>query len=156
TLAGTLRSATAGGLDQLHEASRRLPIAVEVLGGASHPVGQPWCALLAPALDSEKDQPYGAGGNDQDDDHCDDDGGHDFLSDSQLRTCCGYVRGRNCLTGRTAVLRRSVAGSSFLDPFSRSGVVAGGVGGTALGLSLPTQDHNVEIERPILALDFIT
>jgi hypothetical protein len=84
-----------------------------VLGGASHPVGQPWCALLAPALDSEKDQPYGAGGNDQDDDHCDDDGGHDFLSDSQLRTCCGYVRGRNCLTGRTAVLRHSVAGSSF-------------------------------------------
>ena len=61
-----------------------------MLRGTGHSGGDLRCALLAAAFDSEKDQTHCAGGNDQNHNHCDDDGGHDFLSDSQLRTCtCG-------------------------------------------------------------------
>src|SRR5207342_281062 len=92
-------SATAVGLDQLDEACRRLPIAIEMLSGTGHSGGDLWCALLAAAFDSEKDQTHSAGGNDQNHNHCDDDGGHDFLSDSQLRTCRGYVLGKELSYG---------------------------------------------------------
>jgi len=139
-------SATAGGLDHLDEACRRLAIAIEMLCGTGHSGGDLWCALLAAAFDSEKDQTHCAGGNDQNHNHCDDDGGHDFLSDSQLRTCWSYVRGRNCLTGRTA-------GSAIVSGADCThGLQAGFAGGPVeqlWALSLPNQDHNVGIEMPV-------
>jgi hypothetical protein len=44
---------------------------------AGRPVGQPRCALFAAALHSEKDQAHRAGCDDQDHEHCDDEGGHE-------------------------------------------------------------------------------
>ena len=68
--------------------------------GAGHPVGQLGCALLAAALNSEKDQTHCASGNDQDHDHCDDDGGHDFPFRQSMEI---PAWGRNCLTGARRV-----------------------------------------------------
>jgi hypothetical protein len=49
-----------------------------MLGSTRHSVGQLGCALLAAALHPEKDQTGSAGSDDQDQNHCDDDGGHNL------------------------------------------------------------------------------
>jgi len=51
--AGRPVSATTGGLDELDQSSRRLPVTVEMLSGAGHPIGEFRCALLAAPLNPE-------------------------------------------------------------------------------------------------------
>ena len=53
-------------------------VRVEMLGSTRHSVGQLGCALLAAALNPEKDQTRCAGNDDQNHNHCDDDGGHNL------------------------------------------------------------------------------
>jgi len=69
-------SATAGGLDQLDQASGRLPVPIEMLARTGHPVGQPRRALLPAPLHAEQDHANNAGNDDQDHNHGDDNGGH--------------------------------------------------------------------------------
>jgi hypothetical protein len=107
-----------------------------MLGGAGHPVGQLGCAPLAAALNSKKDQTHSASGNDQDHEHCNDDGGHDIPFRQSMEI---PARGRNCLTGSNA--------ASAMDAAYRN---------SSRKLSLPNHDHAAQIDLPILALDFIT
>lgn len=105
-------SAIAGGLDQLDEADGRLPVTIEMLGRTRRPVGQSRCTLLAAALHSEQDQANGAGCQDQDHNHCDDDGGHEHPF-------------------QTVDVERTGKELSY-GPYNRN-CNAGGAGGTALG-----------------------
>jgi hypothetical protein len=49
-----------------------------MLSGAGHSVGELGCALLAAPFNPKQDQAHCASNNDQDHNHCDDDGGHDL------------------------------------------------------------------------------
>jgi hypothetical protein len=66
----------AAGLDQLDQTTGRFPVTIEMLGRSGHPVGQLRCALLPTSLHPQQDQAHSASYNDEDDNHCDDDGGH--------------------------------------------------------------------------------
>ena len=131
-----LGSAIAGGLDQLDQASGRLRIAIEMLRRAGHVVGQLRRALLPTPFHPQQDQTHNAGCNDQDHNHCDDDGGHEHPF-------------------QTVDVKRNGEGT-VLQVVQPQLLCVRCRWNSSRAHSLPSEDHDVAIEMPFLALDFIT
>ena len=79
----------------LDQPRRRLALAIEVLCGPRHGVGQPGSMVSAAALQADRDHAHDANRDAQDDDHGDDDGRHERLpfkverAESRERAACG-------------------------------------------------------------------